>query len=241
MLLVPHRPSVLKVFRCKIWGDRVVQVSVQFSRYTSRHMLLSSQMNRCNTLDVHALSGSPFHLMSSSFCTFTYILNRLVLMFMVIILKSAFFVGFLIISILANAYYVPPPIFSSSQLPHLTLYSFLFAFFQATIGAVFLGNIPVKLCFLYSRSRTPPRAPTDLEFFIGTQTYVLSPDDYVIEQEGQCFVGIQPMGMNMWILGDVFMRMLHTMYLVLPLITMPRAPGGMHLNARSTVKDKADR
>lgn len=124
MLLVPHRPSVLKVFRCKIWGDRVVQVSVQFSRYTSRHMLLSSQMNRCNTLDVHALSGSPFHLMSSSFCTFTYILNRLVLMFMVIILKSAFFVGFLIISILANAYYVPPPIFSSSQLPHLTLFSF---------------------------------------------------------------------------------------------------------------------
>lgn len=38
----------------------------------------------------------------------------------------------------------------------------------------------------------------DLEFIIGQKVYVLEPEDYVIRQEGQCFVGIQPMGMDLW-------------------------------------------
>jgi hypothetical protein len=52
----------------------------------------------------------------------------------------------------------------------------------------------------------------DMEIVIGSAVYTLTPDDYVIEQEGQCFVGIQPMAMNLWILGDVFMRKYYTVF-----------------------------
>eukprot|EP01134_Creolimax_fragrantissima_P001348 CFRG1348T1 len=46
----------------------------------------------------------------------------------------------------------------------------------------------------------------EIDFVIGGKTYSLEGKDYVLIQNGQCFPGIQPMGMNLWILGDVFMR-----------------------------------
>jgi len=50
----------------------------------------------------------------------------------------------------------------------------------------------------------------DITFTIDTTDYVLSADDYVLEIQGECLLGIQsmsfPSGFNYIIMGDVFMR-----------------------------------
>merc|ERR1712054_565289 len=50
----------------------------------------------------------------------------------------------------------------------------------------------------------------DLTFTIDSTDYVLTPQDYVLQVEGQCLLGIEsmafPAGFDYFILGDVFMR-----------------------------------
>lgn len=55
-------------------------------------------------------------------------------------------------------------------------------------------------------------SPKDLEFVIGQNVYVLEPEDYVIRQQGQCFVGIQPMGMNLWYVVSIHSPKFYLIY-----------------------------
>ena len=63
----------------------------------------------------------------------------------------------------------------------------------------------------------PANIKGDLIFIIGGKQYTVGYEDYKIQLDGNCYLGVQAMDMGphedpMWILGDIFMRKYYTVF-----------------------------